>query len=149
VGEGIFAAVVSLLGALLGQARIMSRPDRARKRVQATVELLEALESRPALSEAQGRLLGLIDEQVDYLERVERKVMERRYDPSQLVIGAMFAVPLAYGALQLWELGDWYWKAGAILVWILAAMFVWVGTSGFLKGPRTRAEDHPERTAKA
>ena len=143
MGEGLIAAALSMLGALLGQARLQSRPDRAAKRVEATRDLIVSLEAVPGAEGARGRLTRLLDEQVDYLERVERRQMERRYDPSQLVVAALLGLPLSYGAYLLWGLDSWYWRLAAVVVAMIVVMFAWVGIAGFFKTARTHAEDYP------
>jgi hypothetical protein len=137
------AAIVSIVVALLGQARLSSRPDRARKRVEGSLVLLKDVQAQGGLAEAATRLKDLIDEQVDYLARVERKVMERRYDPSQPFLALLFGAPVAYGAYLLWDLGEWYWKLTASLVALFVVVLGYVGVAGFFSAPRTRAEDHP------
>jgi hypothetical protein len=138
MNEGWIAGVISVVAALIGQTRLTSRPERLRKRIEATHGLLASLADDSHLQESRERLRSLIAEQIDYLAKIERKSMERRYDPSQLIISALFAVPTFYGGYRLWGMDDWYWRALAILLGLFGLLLVWIGIENFLKPPRAR-----------
>lgn len=123
-----------------------SRPDRFRRRIHGTLQLLEDYEKRADLAEGAARLRDLLDEQADYLARLEKKAMERRYDPSQPFIGLLFGVPSLYGAYLLWELDAWGWRTAAVLLGLFGVLFAFVGIQGFFTPPRTPKSEVPKPT---
>jgi len=138
MNEGIIAAIASMAAALIGQLRMTSKPDRVRRRIEATLKVLESVKAEPALVASQLQLQGLVNEQSEYLAKIERKAMERRYDPSQPFISALFGFPMAYAAWWAWGQGEWYWRVAAVLIGLLTGVIFWAGISGFFTPPRTK-----------
>ena len=65
--------------------------------------------------------------------------MERKFDPSQPIVGLLFGLPLAYLAFRLWVDTDrWFGQVTAVLVALIAAFVLWVGISGFFRPPRAK-----------
>lgn len=143
MGEGLIAGVVSVIAALAGQLRLMSRPDRMRKRILGTLELLDEVEKRSIASGGE-KVRSLVLEQTEYLAKLERRVMERRYDPSQPFIGLLFAVPLGYGAYKAWMETGWFWTCVGVVAGLISVLLLWVGIKGFFTAPRTSKPEEQE-----
>ena len=146
---GWIAGAISIVAALIGQLRLTSRPDRVRRKIASTIELLESLSTRSELEASRDRVIALIDEQTVYLDKLERRAMERKYDPSQPIVGLLFGLPLGYLAFRLWVDTDrWFGQVTAVLVALIAAFVLWVGISGFFRPPRAKPTVHtPVATA--
>ena len=137
--EGVIAGVASLIAALFGQFRQSSRPERVRRSIAATIDLRDKVPSETEFDGTRERLALHIAEQTDLLVKLERRGMERQYDPAQLLIASLFGAPLIYVAVRLWQAGDdWYWKALTFIAGFFAFMMFWAGVSGFLKPTRTK-----------
>lgn len=135
VNVGILTAILSAVAAVIGRVSVISRPDRLRRRIESTLKVLNQMSEEPELTEARAQLHELIGEQAGHLRTLERKAMERRYDPSQPVIGTLMAVVFGYGAFQLWEIGHWYGRVGGVVLGAMAPMILYVGIKGFFTPP--------------
>jgi uncharacterized membrane protein YoaK (UPF0700 family) len=133
---------VELIGAIggitQGVARLLglSKTARLRRAINDHIKLYASLENRDELKQAATQVAGLIELQTSQLVRREEEAARREYEWSNLVIGivvgAILAAPLWWllPAQSLWQ------GALAILLAILAALFVIVGASMVRKQPK-------------
>lgn len=147
--ETWIASAVSIVMGLIGRFWLTSRPERVRRGLTSNLELYASLDRDPDSEQGPGRshpdadlvsgraaLARLIRDQVTYLDELERKAMQREYDSFQLVIVALFGVPLGYGAYLSWEARDaWYLLVLAFILALFTVIIVWLGIEGFFKGP--------------
>jgi hypothetical protein len=133
---------VELIGAIggitQGVARLLglSKTARLRRAINDHIKLYASLENRDELKQAATQVAGLIELQTSQLVRREEEAARREYEWSNLVIGivvgAILAAPLWWllPAHSLWQ------GAVAIVLAILAALFVIVGASMVRKQPK-------------
>lgn len=133
--DGFLGVIGAAVVALVGRLSISSRPDRARKAYERTLELYKASKDDPALASAATTLAALLDAQADHVSQLESKAHGRVYDGTTLVVAVAFASIFGYGAWWLWESNDWYWRVLAVPVGGMAVLLVWFGIDTFIKGP--------------
>ena len=129
--------VVTAATALLG---LTKSQHRARANVRYDAETLKGL---PEGSEAYGRLAAHIDDQVRMLAKVER---EGTRAPILAFWCFSFALVSGYGGVVLYVLDHWWTVLIAMLIFILALLFLYMGFDNLVlaerndKGNRVRAK---------
>ena len=133
----IGVTIASVVG-VIGRVAVPSRSERIRNRLMKTLEVKERVEDMSGLDLVATHLDRTMEIQSAALLQTELLAAERRFDASAVFYALLLAGAFGYGAYLLWERDGLWWKAGAVVLGVLALAGV---ASGFEGAFKRKADD--------
>ena len=104
------------------------------------VEAWFALSQHEELATGSEHLRELVNEQALYLCKIERKIIERKFDATQPFLSLLLSAPIAWGGYLAWQQDGWGWRAITVFAGLLIALLLYTGVVGFFKPARVESD---------